>query len=118
MATYTAADHRTSSRARPSRLAPRGSHAGREGAPELWGQGYFALGDQADRGSQHVRDYYAFAGPFAEKVARGVLTTAEEVADYVAGYAEAGCHHLSLLPALADPDQVDLLAAVLERPAH
>ena len=50
--------------------------AGRPGKPRLWGQGYFALGKKAiDAGKEYLRHYYAFTGPFAEKVAEGLLTT-------------------------------------------
>src|SRR5437870_1190766 len=49
---------------------------GRPGRPVLYGQGYFALGDgAADEGARYLRDYYAFAGPFAEKIAAANLTT-------------------------------------------
>ena len=48
---------------------------GRPGRPLLWGQGYFALGDE-DRGAAYLRDYYAFTGPFAEQIAAGNLTSA------------------------------------------
>jgi alkanesulfonate monooxygenase SsuD/methylene tetrahydromethanopterin reductase-like flavin-dependent oxidoreductase (luciferase family) len=84
----------------------------RPGRPELWGQGYFALGD-ADAGGAYLRDYYAFAGPFAEKVAAGNLTSARAVRDFVRGYEEAGCDHLVLLPTVSDPGQLDRLADVL-----
>jgi alkanesulfonate monooxygenase SsuD/methylene tetrahydromethanopterin reductase-like flavin-dependent oxidoreductase (luciferase family) len=89
---------------------------GRTGAPALWGQSYFALGDDArERGRSYIRDYYAFTGPFAEKIAEGLLTTPQEVAAQVRGYAEAGCDELVLLPAVNDPEQVDRLADVVGR---
>jgi alkanesulfonate monooxygenase SsuD/methylene tetrahydromethanopterin reductase-like flavin-dependent oxidoreductase (luciferase family) len=44
------------------------SDLGRAGQPQLWGQGYFAL-DNAERGAAYLRDYYAFTGGFAEKIA-------------------------------------------------
>src|SRR5262245_47695762 len=41
--------------------------AGRPEMPQLWGQGYFALGDDAlAPGAAYLRDYYAFTGHFAE----------------------------------------------------
>jgi alkanesulfonate monooxygenase SsuD/methylene tetrahydromethanopterin reductase-like flavin-dependent oxidoreductase (luciferase family) len=87
---------------------------GRPGAPALWGQSYFALGDDAlDRGRAYMRDYYAFAGPFAEKIAEGLLTTPQQIAAQVRGYAEAGCDELVLLPTTADLEQVDRLAEVV-----
>jgi alkanesulfonate monooxygenase SsuD/methylene tetrahydromethanopterin reductase-like flavin-dependent oxidoreductase (luciferase family) len=85
---------------------------GRPGKPRLFGQGYFALGDE-DRGAALLRDYYAFTGPFAEKIAAANLTTPQAVRDFVRGYEEAGCDHLVLLPTVADPAQMDRLADVL-----
>jgi alkanesulfonate monooxygenase SsuD/methylene tetrahydromethanopterin reductase-like flavin-dependent oxidoreductase (luciferase family) len=87
---------------------------GRPGRPQLWGQSYFALGDDVrEPGMAYMRDYYAFTGPFAEKIAEGLLTTPQAIAGQVRGYAEAGCDELVLLPAIADPRQVDLLADVV-----
>ncbi|SHG61512.1 LLM class flavin-dependent oxidoreductase [Streptoalloteichus hindustanus] len=87
-------------------------HLGRPGRPRLWGQGYFALGDP-ERGAAYLRDYYAFTGPFAERIAAGLLTDARQVRDFVRGYAAAGCDELVLLPAVSDPAEVDRLAEVV-----
>jgi alkanesulfonate monooxygenase SsuD/methylene tetrahydromethanopterin reductase-like flavin-dependent oxidoreductase (luciferase family) len=84
----------------------------RPGRPQLWGQGYFALGD-ADAGDAYLRDYYAFTGPFAAKVAAGNLSSGRAVKDFVRGYEDAGCDHLVLLPTISDPAQLDRLADVL-----
>lgn len=91
------------------------SELDRTGAPQLWGQGYFALGEAAtvEKGRAYMRDYYAFTGPFAEKIAEGMLSTPQAVAQFVRGYAEAGCHELVLFPAVADLAQIDLLASAL-----
>ena len=87
---------------------------GRPGDPALWAQSYFALGDDAvERGRAYMRDYYAFTGPFAEKIVEGLLTTPQQIAAQVRGYAEAGCDELVLLPAVAEPEQVDRLAEVV-----
>ena len=88
---------------------------GRQGTPRLWAQGYFALGteDVVRRGRDYVRDYYAFTGPFAERIAEGMLGTPQAVAQFVRGYAEAGCDELVLLPAVSEGDQLDRLASVL-----
>lgn len=87
---------------------------GRPGRPMLWGQGYFALGkDAADAGITYMKDYYAFTGPFAERIAAGLLTTPQAVRQFVQGYAEAGCDELVLLPAVAHLDQVKRLADVV-----
>jgi alkanesulfonate monooxygenase SsuD/methylene tetrahydromethanopterin reductase-like flavin-dependent oxidoreductase (luciferase family) len=88
--------------------------AGRPGAPHLWAQGYYALGeDAAELGASYMRDYYAFTGPFAERIVAGLLTTPQALAQYMRGYAEAGCDELVLFPAVADLAQVDRLADAL-----
>jgi alkanesulfonate monooxygenase SsuD/methylene tetrahydromethanopterin reductase-like flavin-dependent oxidoreductase (luciferase family) len=85
--------------------------AGRPGLPQLWGQGYFALGDgAAARGAAYLKDYYAFTGPFADKIAAGLLATPQSVIQYIRGYEEAGCDELVLLPTIAEPRQLDRLA--------
>ncbi|GAB1511155.1 LLM class flavin-dependent oxidoreductase [Actinophytocola sp. KF-1] len=81
----------------------------REGEPRLWGQGYFAFGDP-DRGSAYLKDYYAFTGPFAEKIAAGNLTSARAVRDFVRGYEAEGCDELILYPTVASLDDLDRLA--------
>jgi alkanesulfonate monooxygenase SsuD/methylene tetrahydromethanopterin reductase-like flavin-dependent oxidoreductase (luciferase family) len=88
--------------------------AGRPDKPQLWGQGYFALGDDAlAPGADYLREYYAFTGHFAEKVVEGMLTTPQAIAQFVRGYAEAGCDELVLFPTVADLDQLERLADVL-----
>lgn len=89
------------------------THAERPGQPELWGQSYVALGDAAEDGARYLKDYYAFTGPFAERIAAGLLTTPHAVAEQIRGYREAGCDEISLVPAVADVDQLDLLAALV-----
>ena len=88
---------------------------GRTGRPLLWAQGYFALGDIAEieKGRAYMRDYYSFTGPFAEKIAEGMLATPQAIAQFVRGYAEAGCDELVLLPAVADIAQLERLQDVV-----
>jgi hypothetical protein len=88
------------------------SDLGRPGRPLLWGQGYFALGDEA-QGASYLRDYYAFTGPFAVKIAAGNLTSPRAIRDFVRGYEEAGCDELILFPTVADVGQLERLAEVL-----
>jgi alkanesulfonate monooxygenase SsuD/methylene tetrahydromethanopterin reductase-like flavin-dependent oxidoreductase (luciferase family) len=88
--------------------------AGRPGDPKLWAQGYVALGDHArDRGLAYMRDYYAFTGPFAEKIAAGLLSTPQDVAAFLRGYGDLGCQEMVLLPAVADLEQIGRLEDVL-----
>jgi hypothetical protein len=60
-----------------------------------------------------MRDYYSFTGPFADRIAEGMLATPQGVAAFVRGYAEAGCDELVLLPAVADIEQLMRLQEVL-----
>lgn len=88
--------------------------AGRPGQPRVWGMAYFALGDvEATAGRDYLLDYYAFTGPFAERIAAGLLTTPQAVIQYIRGYAEAGCDHLVLFPTSANISQLDRLAQVV-----
>lgn len=91
--------------------------AGRPGRPQLWAQGYFALGDEqeVERGRLYMRNYYAFVGPFAERIAAEMLTTPQAIAQFLRGYEEAGCDELVMFPALAGIEQLERLAGVLER---
>lgn len=89
------------------------SDLGRPGRPVLWGMGYFALGDgTAEAGAEYLRHYYAFTGPFAEKIAAGNLTSPGAIADFVRGYEDAGCDELVLFPTVCSIDQVERLAEV------
>jgi alkanesulfonate monooxygenase SsuD/methylene tetrahydromethanopterin reductase-like flavin-dependent oxidoreductase (luciferase family) len=91
--------------------------AGRPGVPALWSQAYFAFGDAAERGTAYMRDYYAFVGPFAEKIAAGMLATPAQAIEHLHAFAEAGCDHLCLMPAVAELDQLDALAEVVAEAA-
>jgi alkanesulfonate monooxygenase SsuD/methylene tetrahydromethanopterin reductase-like flavin-dependent oxidoreductase (luciferase family) len=82
---------------------------GRPGQPALWGQSYVALGDPA-AGEAYLRDYYAFTGAFAGKIAAGLLRTPKGLREHIRGYADAGCDELVLLPATSDPAELDRLA--------
>lgn len=89
--------------------------AGRPGQAQLWAQGYFALGDDAtvERGLRYMRDYYAFTGAFAEKIAAGLLTSPQAIAQFIRGYEDAGCDELVLFPTVSDMGQIEQLSAVL-----
>jgi alkanesulfonate monooxygenase SsuD/methylene tetrahydromethanopterin reductase-like flavin-dependent oxidoreductase (luciferase family) len=91
------------------------SDAGRPGKPQLWAQGYFALGDDVvlKAGYHYLRDYYAFTGPFAQRIAAGLLTSPQAVAQFIRGYQDAGCDELVLFPTVPDIAQLDRLAGIL-----
>jgi alkanesulfonate monooxygenase SsuD/methylene tetrahydromethanopterin reductase-like flavin-dependent oxidoreductase (luciferase family) len=86
--------------------------AGRPSRPLLWGQAYFAFGPEARAGKDYLRDYYAFTGPFAERIVDGLLTSPRALLELADGYREAGCDHLCLLPAVASLDHLERLAEV------
>lgn len=90
--------------------------AGRPGAPQLWGQAYFALGDSKTlaAAAEYLRDYYRFTGGFEERIVAGNLTTPAAIKDFVRGYEEEGCDELVLLPTVSRMDQLERLADVLE----
>ena len=90
------------------------SDLGRPGRPQLWGMGYFALGDgTANAGAQYLRHYYAFTGPFAEKIAAGNLTSPGAIADVIRGYEDAGCDELVLFPTVSNLEQLERLVEVI-----
>ncbi len=91
--------------------------AGRPGRPRLRGQGHFALGGAA-AGRRQLKSYYAFLGPFSDKIAEGLLTTPQAVVQYVRGYEEAGCDELLLCPAVPDTEELDRLADVIGGPGR
>lgn len=84
--------------------------AGRPGRPRLVGTGYFALGGRDAEGRDFLRRYYRFVGPFAERIADGILTSHEAIDELAAGYADAGCDELVLFPTVAAIEQLHLLA--------
>ncbi len=74
------------------------------------------LGEEhAEAGRAYLRDYYAFTGPYAERIAAGLLTTPQAIVQFVRGYEDAGCDELILYPAVADLAQLDRLAEVVAR---
>ncbi|MGH9034637.1 MAG: LLM class flavin-dependent oxidoreductase, partial [Acidimicrobiia bacterium] len=73
---------------------------------------YVSLTDP-DAGAAYLRHYYAFTGVFAERVAAGLLTTPKAIREHLAGYEDAGCDELVLLPATSDPAELERLADVL-----
>jgi alkanesulfonate monooxygenase SsuD/methylene tetrahydromethanopterin reductase-like flavin-dependent oxidoreductase (luciferase family) len=88
--------------------------AGRPGQPRLWAMGYFALGgDAAETGADYLREYYAFTSPFAEKIAAGLLTTPQAIAQFIRGYADAGCDELVLFPTVPELAQLHRLAEIV-----
>jgi alkanesulfonate monooxygenase SsuD/methylene tetrahydromethanopterin reductase-like flavin-dependent oxidoreductase (luciferase family) len=89
--------------------------SGRPGRPLLWAQGYYALGDDAaEAGRRYLLDYYAFTGPFAERIATGLLATPQAIVQFTRGYEDAGCDEMVLFPTTADIAQLDRLAEIMK----
>jgi alkanesulfonate monooxygenase SsuD/methylene tetrahydromethanopterin reductase-like flavin-dependent oxidoreductase (luciferase family) len=90
------------------------SAQGRKEKPRLMALNYFAIGAEAvDLAKHNVRDYYRFAGPYAEQVAASVLTTNVKIAERIAGLEQAGCDEALLIPGAPNVEQVDLLATAV-----
>ena len=90
------------------------AEAGRPGEPQLWAMAYYALGEsEASAGRDYLLDYYAFTGPFAERIADALLTTPQSIVQFARAYAEVGCHHLVLFPTSAAIDQLHQLAEIV-----
>ncbi len=88
---------------------------GRPGKPQIWAQAYYVLGDEAEveAGRRYMREYYAFTGPVAERIASWTLTTPQEIAGFLRGYEEAGCDELVLFPTLPHISQLERLIEAL-----
>jgi alkanesulfonate monooxygenase SsuD/methylene tetrahydromethanopterin reductase-like flavin-dependent oxidoreductase (luciferase family) len=94
-----------------ARLQAAWEAAGRDDAPHTLAQPYFALGpDAGQRAERSLRDYYGFAGDYADRIVASAATDADTVRRYVREYAEVGVDELIFFPCDPDPDQVDLLA--------
>jgi len=85
--------------------------AGRSDEPRTMALFYFALGDNAEATAREkLGDYYAYLGPYAEKVAESAATDADTVKAYILAFEDAGVDEVICFPASPDPEQVDLLA--------
>lgn len=85
--------------------------SGRDGDPRIVALSYFALGDKAEEGAaSYILDYYAFTGPWAEKMAQAVPKMPEALRETVRMFEDVGVDELIFDPTIADLEQVDLLA--------
>jgi alkanesulfonate monooxygenase SsuD/methylene tetrahydromethanopterin reductase-like flavin-dependent oxidoreductase (luciferase family) len=87
--------------------------AGRSGKPRFVAANYFALGPNASRGGDYIRDYYAFMGEAGEQSANELPSTPGAVKDAIRAYADVGADEFILLPTVAELDQVDRLAELV-----
>jgi alkanesulfonate monooxygenase SsuD/methylene tetrahydromethanopterin reductase-like flavin-dependent oxidoreductase (luciferase family) len=87
--------------------------AGRDGAPRIVVQPYYALGDGAEQAVDHtLRDYYG-DNEYTDSIVARAAKDPEAVRADVAAYAEAGADELIFFPCDPDPEQVELLADAL-----
>jgi alkanesulfonate monooxygenase SsuD/methylene tetrahydromethanopterin reductase-like flavin-dependent oxidoreductase (luciferase family) len=88
---------------------------GSRGRPRLLALCYFSLGLDADQhAADHLRYYYGFAPPYAEKVLNAAAVGADRVRAVMRAYAVAGCDELLMIPCSGDLSQVELLRACVE----
>jgi alkanesulfonate monooxygenase SsuD/methylene tetrahydromethanopterin reductase-like flavin-dependent oxidoreductase (luciferase family) len=86
---------------------------GREGRPRLVGSIYYALGPNADRGADYIRDYYSYFGPAVEEMATSIPSSPEIIEGLMRGFGEVGADELVCWPTVADLDQLDRLAELV-----
>ncbi len=83
-------------------------------APRLLVAGYFALGEEAERGRKNMADYYDAGGEgFVQAMTAGLLTTPEAIRHVATGLEGVGVDELFLWPAVDDLTQVDRLREAL-----
>lgn len=83
----------------------------RDGQPRIVALAYFALGDRAEEGATaYIKDYYAFLGEWADRIAQGVPNSPEAVRGTLASFQDLGVDELIFDPTIAEIEQVDLLA--------
>ena len=85
---------------------------GREGKPRLVATLYYALGPNAARGGDYIRDYYSYFGPAADDMARAIPASPEAVEELIRGFGDVGADEVVCWPTVADLEQVDRLAEV------
>jgi hypothetical protein len=74
---------------------------------------YYALGPDAERGGDYIRDYYSYFGGAEGDMARSITSSREAVEGLIQGFADAGADELMCWPTIADLDQLDRLAELV-----
>jgi alkanesulfonate monooxygenase SsuD/methylene tetrahydromethanopterin reductase-like flavin-dependent oxidoreductase (luciferase family) len=88
--------------------------AGRPGRPRFVASLAYALGAGAsERGAAYVRDYYAYLGPRAELVAKGILDTPEKLKGAIDMFEELGVGELILFSASPEIEQFERIAELV-----
>jgi alkanesulfonate monooxygenase SsuD/methylene tetrahydromethanopterin reductase-like flavin-dependent oxidoreductase (luciferase family) len=86
---------------------------GREGKPRLVACLYYALGPNAERGGDYIRDYYSYFGPAADDMAGSIPSTPETIEGLIQGFDEVGADEVICWPTVAELDQVARLAELV-----
>jgi alkanesulfonate monooxygenase SsuD/methylene tetrahydromethanopterin reductase-like flavin-dependent oxidoreductase (luciferase family) len=90
------------------------SESGREGEPRMVALSYFALGPRAKDGSaRYLKDYYAYLGEWADRIAESAPTTPDALKGVAASFEDIGVDELILDPTTSELDQIDRLAEVM-----
>jgi alkanesulfonate monooxygenase SsuD/methylene tetrahydromethanopterin reductase-like flavin-dependent oxidoreductase (luciferase family) len=82
----------------------------RGGRPRLLASLYYALGPNAARGGDYIRDYYSYFGPGADDIARSIPSSPEAVEELIRGFRDVGADEVICWPTVAELEQVDRLA--------
>jgi hypothetical protein len=75
---------------------------------------YYALGPNAARGGDYIRDYYSYFGSAAVDLARSIPSSPEAVEGLIRGFGEAGADQVICWPTVAELDQVDRLDELVD----
>ena len=86
---------------------------GREGRPRLVAALYYALGPNAERGGDYIRDYYRYFGPAADDMARSIPSSPETIEGLIRGFGDVGADEVVCWPTVPELDQVDRLAEMI-----
>jgi alkanesulfonate monooxygenase SsuD/methylene tetrahydromethanopterin reductase-like flavin-dependent oxidoreductase (luciferase family) len=86
---------------------------GREGRPRLVASLYYALGPNANRGGDYIRNYYSYFGPAADEMARAIPSSPEAVDNLIRDFGEVGADEVVCWPTVAELDQVERLAELV-----
>ncbi len=77
---------------------------GREGERRLITCFYYALGPNAERGGDYLRDYYSSFGPAADDMARSIPSTPEAARGLIRGLEEVGADEVICWPTVPELD--------------
>jgi alkanesulfonate monooxygenase SsuD/methylene tetrahydromethanopterin reductase-like flavin-dependent oxidoreductase (luciferase family) len=86
---------------------------GKEGKPRFVSCFYYALGPEAERGGDYLRDYYSYFGPAADDMARSIPSSPDAIKNLIQGLQDVGADEVICWPTVAELDQVDRLAELV-----